>query len=478
MKYIFTAALTVTIYLGGFADYTVLSSNNASHYIEYLRSRDVLEYNIREYPLNTGQSAEELYSRCDNQTDSIITAYVSRQLYSRGIRLAGNAEYGYENGHRLNNHIAANLRTDNLEYYASLRTLMPYAGNEDVNALRLKEWNNTGSYIENAYIGYRSDRNYIIAGRFLPAWGTGLYDNLFISDNIYSPDGILFNIHYKFMDFSYYTNTLSPSHVSMRYDTARRYSAYHKLSMDIPGENRMSLKEIVIYNASHPMPFYLNPFMIYYGVQWNIHTDDNIIWAIEWNNSYFKDILFTVELFVDDFVYEKELEALFKEFTLYAPDKLGVNMQMNVLYFSPMLIELEYTRLSNWTGTHRHTENSYTYYSEPVLFSTGPDSDVSVLRISYPAGRFFLSGSLFYIRNGEGSINDSFVEMTGQEYELPFPSGIVEYTSGIEGDIVFNISNSMDLRMGTGVSRIINYRNTADDNRIISDISLEWGWMF
>lgn len=477
MKYLFTAVFCF-IYLSGFPNNIVLSSNNASHYIEYLRARDILEYNIREYPLNTGQSAEELYSRCDNRTDSTMTEYVSRQMYGNGIRLTGNAEYSYEGGHHLNNRIAANLRNGNLEYNASMRTLMPYAGNEDVNSLRLKEWNNTGSYIESAYIGYRSDRNYIIAGRFLPAWSIGLYDNLFISDNIYSPDGIMFNIHYRFMDFSYYTNTLSSSHVSMRYDTARRYSAYHKLSMDMPAENRLSLKEIVIYNAPHPMPFYLNPFLIYYGVQWNIHTDDNIIWAIEWNNSYFRDILFTVELFVDDFVYEKELEALFREFTLYAPDKLAVNMQMNVLYLSPLLIEFEYTRLSNWTGTHRHTENSYAYYSEPVLFSTGPDSDVSALRMSYPTGRFFISGSLFYIRNGEGSINDSFVEMTGQEYELPFPSGIVEYTSGIAGSVVFNISNSMHVRMRTGVSSIINYRNTADDNRIISELSLEWGWMF
>ncbi|MFO8061834.1 MAG: hypothetical protein R6U31_02790 [bacterium] len=478
MKYFYTAALFCIMHLLVFPDNIVLSSNNARHYIEYLRARDVLEYNIREYPLNTGQSAEELYARCDNRTDSMITSQVLNALYSNGVNLTGRAEYSYRDGHNLNNYIAAYLRTDNMEYFASLRTLMPYTGNEDVNALRLKEWNNTGSYIENAYIGYRHDKNYIIAGRFLPAWGIGLYDNLFISDNIYSPDGIMFNINYKFMDFSYYTNILSPSHVSMRYDTARRYSAYHKLSMDIPGQNRLSLKEIVIYNAPQPMPFYLNPFMIYYGVQWNIHTDDNIIWAIEWNNSYFKDILFTVELFVDDFVYEKELEALFSEFTLYAPDKLAVNMQMNILCFSPMLIELEYTRLNNWTGTHRHTENSYMYYNEPMLFSTGPDSDVSVLRARYPAGRFFITGSLFFIRNGEGSINDSFVEMTGQEYELPFPSGIVEYTSGITGDIVFNVSNSMDMRAGAGVNRIVNYRNTQDSIRTITDISLEWGWKF
>ncbi len=455
----------------------VFENNDYFDYIDYLSKRHVLDLRNNDIPL-TENGIRLSYIGSDNN-DNAIYKYILKRMKKKKMiwfnnTLSVQGEYK-ENLHSgIDNSLSLYMDMNDLFCESELITEYPYSDTSYAYQMSRKEWNNTSSQIRKAYISYEKNDYLIAGGRFIPAMGRGIFDNLFISSEIEPLDGFYFRFEKQFFDFSFYTATLTPGHKEFRDDSLRKYVSYHKAGVKLPYNNYLAFKELISYASLLPELMYTNPILLYYGVQWNTHRDDNVVWAIEAINKSIRGLTLSGELFVDDFIYEKELKMLFSDFTLYAPDKLGIIVSASYApdVVNGLLIEGEYARISKYTGTHRHPEVAYSYYNEPVLYFIGPDADLMGVRISYySSDKWGARGYLSYKRKGEGRIYDSFVESTNQDYEFEFPSGIIEKT--IQGNIeIFLHYNIFTLKMSGGYTDIKNGNNIILDNSTIPYINL------
>lgn len=403
-------------------------------YINYLQRSGALNLYNNDMPLTWDDVSNAFYNGNATDNDRAIFDYIKTHNAKTTVpRISGNMNISVDHFTNININSSISLSAYIGPFYciSELFSQYPYGDTTYVNLMSVREWNNTSSRVSKAFIAYSKDNLTVIGGRFLPAMGRGVFDNMFLSSRILSPDGIYFRYRKSIWDFAYYAATLTPGHSDFRDDLTRKYVSLHKLGLKLPYSTYIAFKELIIYRTLMPQLRYLNPFTLYYGIQWNTHSDDNVVWSVELINNYFEDWTFSGELFIDDFVYEKELTAIFNDFQLYAPDKTGFLFSVSYApaWFDGLLVEGEYARVNKYTGTHRFPENAYSYYNEPALYYIGPDADIAGIKISYMMNTVFnATFTSTYTRKGEGRITDAFVELSGQDYEYAFPSGIVMHT--------------------------------------------------
>jgi len=106
--------------------------------------------------------------------------------------------YSFQDGFYGDNDFCIKGNVGRLSFRTEFTTVYPYS-----DTLNATVWNGTASQMKNGYLGFDWDGGYVLVGRFLPAWGQGVFDNMFISGNVRHPDGILFDIHKGFLGFTY-----------------------------------------------------------------------------------------------------------------------------------------------------------------------------------------------------------------------------------------------------------------------------------
>ncbi len=430
-------------------------------YVDYLIKKGCIDIKDNDIPIFSEKIIEKLLESkyCFSKNDIDIASFLINELEKKDkgkineqikIKFLHNDSWDYILDNKLS--IYWNLNSFFIE--AEMKSRYPYGEITYKDTILKRIWNNSSTQISKGYIGYINRNIHILAGRFLPAWGRGIHDNMLLSSEIQLLDGIMFKYEKGFFDFAFITASLTPNHKTFRFDSLKKYASFHKIGFKLPYNTYFAFKEVIIYSNNKPQWFYSNPFVLYYGIQWNNHLDDNCIWSLEIINKYINGLTVSGELFIDDFIYEKEMETLFSDFHLYAPDKIGllVNFSYVPSFVKGLLIESEYARINKYIGTHRHMEVSYSYYTDPVFHSIGPDADFYTVRAKYFLSNYFITEySIVYQRNGEGNVNEPFIEMSDQNYEFEFPSGIVEKTIINEISMIYRY-NIFKLQMNAGYS--------------------------
>ena len=430
-------------------------------YVDYLIKKGCIEIVDNDIPIFSEKIIEKLFennnylSKNDiNIASFLITALERRDKGKINDQMKIELLYNNSWDYKFNNIVNVYWNLNSFFIETEMNSNYPYTEATYKDTILKRIWNNSSSKMSKGYIGYRNKNIYILAGRFLPAWGRGVYDNMFFSSEIQPLDGIVFKYEKGFFDFAFITASLTPNYRTFRFDSLRKYASFHKIGFKLPYKTYFAFKEVIVYSDNKPQWFYSNPFTLYYGVQWNNHLDDNCIWSLEMINKYIDGLTISGELFIDDFIYEKEIEALFSDFHLYAPDKIGllINFSYTPLFIEGLLIESEYARINKYIGTHRHMEVSYSYYTDPIFHSIGPDADFLIAKVKYFLSNYFIAEyNIIYQRNGEGNISEPFIEMSSQNYEFNFPSGIVEKTMINEVSMLYRY-NIFELQINAGYS--------------------------
>ncbi len=440
-------------------------------YVQYLGNRGLINLETMTFPMNSDNILYEL-SECfesDNalsETDSHIIDFLIKDFSKReplAIRDKFSADIT-ENGMGIKNtaSVYSPFVSDRTFAQASFETVYPYE-EDSLSMHRLQEWHSTYSAFKHASITFGTLNNFISAGRMKPAWGRGVFDNMFLSDSIYEPDCIYLNLEHSIFSFSYFSTVLTPYNYSYNIAAEQTYASFHKIDIRLPYRNTLSFKEAILYTSVLPEPYYINPFMIYYFTQWNSKSDDNIIWSIQFSNRTLSPLSVDLELFIDDFQYDRPMTG---------PDKLGFicNASYPLPFMPSIIAEGEYARITKWTGTHQFDEVKYSYYNRPMMYFTGPDSDLAGLKLTYfRNANIVLSLSGLIIRKGEGTISLPY-ETEGGSMTPVFPSGTVEKT--IKGGAAFTY------RFGDFIETKINieYNDISNKNNIAGDDDSHFGF--
>ncbi len=262
---------------------------------------------------------------------------------------------------------------------------------------------------------YLGRRNFLL--------GYGLQDGLLLSLDPEAYDGFYLVMPGRYYEFQAIFTVLGLE--------KPRYLGIHRLGLNLKNFLKLGFSEAIIY-GNELEPAYLNVFLPYYLIQWELKRDDNILWCFDWSIQAYNTQIYG-EFLIDDYMYENDPY----------PDKLGYRLGLKLL-LKDFLGKLNYTRVDKWVYTQRRRINTYERNGHPLGFPLGNDVDRlqgSIKFISkcglYPGLDFVL------IRKGEGSIFLPF-ETEGGDWNPPFPSPVVEkkieFSAGVDYFPEYNLN--------------------------------------
>lgn len=467
MKKIILLLFIVSLSAGLFSSFMIDSRYAYFEYIEYLEKRGIIETQGT-FPVNSDAVLSDISSFLGTgsltQTDRYIIDFLLRDIRRHsGLSIRDGLSAGYsDEGFVLENNGSAYIPVwqDRISAQMTFTTIYPYE--EDTLSMhRLKPWQGTASYFTNASVTFGTERNFISAGRMMPSWGRGVFDNMFISDSIYEPDCIYIHLTRGILSFDYFSTVLTPYNYSYNFYSEQTFASFHKLDIRLPFSNTLSFKEAVLYRSILPEPYYVNPFIMYYFTQWNSKSDDNIIWSVQMQNRSLDAASFNFELFIDDFQYDTPMMG---------PNKVGLyaSTSVSLPFLKSVIADLEYVRISKWTGTHQFDDLKYSFHRRPIMYYYGPDSESAGICISGYFNSIKLSAAGIYKRHGEGSISLPY-ETEGGTMTPEFPSGIVETTMTGRFSASWNIMDNIEAKGYIEYNDISNLDNIQNNN--LSDLS-------
>jgi len=280
----------------------------------------------------------------------------------------------------------------------------------------LIKWENkiAGDWSE-LYLEYRKKDFSVLFGRWHNKWGYSDRYSLILNDTLPSRNG--FWVGYKIfptLKFEYFFSsegsyTLKKDFVARSGDTLKQGKVIqrtligHKLELD-RGSWGAYFSEVAYCPSDGylPNPQYLNPFFIYFLLQFNdaqlnsgIGVDANILWDF---GGFFqiKHMKVYSELLIDDFQYEKV--------PTNEPPQIGflLGLSCNTKTF---ITTFEYTRVWAWTYVHENPWERYETLGYPLGHPYGPDFDEIYFKfVRNLNDNLKFGGEFSYIRKGEVNV--------------------------------------------------------------------------
>jgi len=464
----------------------IFDNEYGSQIIEELYHKNIIDLDGRTYPLRVDQLLKELRlarNRKDLSKDEIflieklLSIYGKRNsifkyhfdLYNQATFKKFSDSINFKDSIITYTNLLIKNSKNNIFYNISFDLFFPFV-ERDSFYYRMKDWEKTGSDFNNTFLGIYSKDYFLIFGRIKPVWGGGFYDNIYFSKDLLPLDGIFFEYDFKRLKFSYLTVYLTPYYLKDKRRTDNTYMSTHRLQYFLSKNINFSFKEMIIYQSNLPQPPYLNPLILYYIIQNNSFSDDNIIWSFDLSIENLFGFKIYNELFIDDYQYQPEFS--------YVPNKLGYLFSLT---YSPqklrkLLFGIEYCRINTYTGTHEFDRLNYSYYRRPISYFFGTDGDFLIFKVDYRYNRKIKSGyKISFLRKGSRDLFDSW-EKEMPLTAPPFPSGRVETTlkNGINfyGEF-FKEKIFVDLDISD--SYIKNYENIVGEERNFFEIKFKIG---
>ena len=343
-----------------------------------------------------------------------------------------------------------------------------------------KKWESFAGYAELAVLGYRGKRFAIDIGRRKSVWGIARKGQTLMHSSMAMPmDGLFFD--YRLNQAVSFHSTIAclsaisdlPPFNEGEY-TENRYFSAHALRISPFAWWDVVLKESVVYGGIGRRfePVYTIPFVWFHAEQLNSNTDDNTFFGLEtvfrWNNKFAGYL----EVLIDDFQIEK------KYATDDEPNEIGWIAGVDIFDF-PLLssaLELEYTRIANYTYNQIKPRNVYINQGYPIGHPIGPDHESLRLSYSYHFSENLTAElSLYLLNRGEGRLGDVWENPWAeiQDYKEKFPSGTVEKTRGGSIDILFHKNEFFQSKLLIKAADISNSENIPGTDKTSWEIYLE-----
>lgn len=339
-----------------------------------------------------------------------------------------------------------------------------------------KKWRGLAGGVNDAFITYQSSSILLMGGRFAQFWG--IRHSLVLSEK-HSLDGLAVSYRWKSFSLSYRLARLDKLVSSDTAFSDNRFFAGHRLDWHISPRVRVGVFEAVIFGGvGRQIELnYLNPIIFFHADQLNDDINDNTFLGIDFTLKPITSLEIYGQLLVDDFQIEKKTQGD------QEPDQYGLILGGYWRDITDKVdIEMEYTRVTNWTFNQKEARNRYLYENEPLGAVNGNDFEKLYVKAMYwyqPAVRLYAGYER--IRQGEGTLfdnwNEPWLDIEG-DYDETFPTGVVESTGRLFMGGTGIFAQRWFVEVESGYTNIDNFRHLTENTTDFWQFNLTISYLF
>lgn len=339
------------------------------------------------------------------------------------------------------------------------------------------KWRGLVGYVEQAYIRFNFKKLHFKFGRDFLKWGIGESGSLLFS-NVCQPLDQLFAAAnfgpFQFSMIAAELNRMTLQEQSGELREYRRFLSGHRLDASFwRGRLQVGISEVIIFGETNGGMnlINLNPLIFYHLEKKNGAVDNNVLPMIDLLAYPARNWRIYTSLLIDDIQVEKTVVDDLE------PNEIGWVVGTSLadpLQIRGLALNFEYTRVANRTYKTPNPAEIFTYRNQPLGHPLG--SDFEHWQAGFSAWlmrdcRFNLLAS--QTRAGEGILEkpwdepwDNFSLETG--YHEPFPSGVIQTTTGLEINIDWLIATWCRLHT------TYQWRHLENRNHLADHAGVEW----
>ncbi|HMB93273.1 MAG TPA: hypothetical protein VKP65_20645 [Rhodothermales bacterium] len=314
-------------------------------------------------------------------------------------------------GARASGHIGKHIFFETRLEENQRRDIRPVYAEDTSPRLGFTKFNDTtyDYFIATGLIGFRSKFFEVRFGRDRNRWDNGnaslilsnyapVYDQLQIRTTFWRLQYV--NLFARFTD-------KTPREVYSEI-VPRKYGAFHRLALSLPGRVEIDLFESIIFGSPDTLGVrekgyelaYLNPLIFYRSVEHDLvdpsgNSDNALLGGgISW--IAYPGIRLRTELLIDELKVSQIGEG-------WWGNKWGwtAGVDLHDILFSNLSLQFEYARLRPFLYSHRSSLSSFTHYNDFLGHPAGPNAEDFSLFLDYqPAHRWRIALDASYTRRG------------------------------------------------------------------------------
>lgn len=346
-----------------------------------------------------------------------------------------------------------------------------------------KVWKGFAGDAAQAYLAFNLPYFRLFIGRERLAWGQKSSGELLLSQHAFPLDMVKIQGGWGIFQGTAFFSFLDPLVVKDSSETiyVKRYLSGHRISLNLFSIAQLGFSETVLYGGKDRFleAYYLIPLIWYHGEQLNHQRDDNTFFSLDFNLRPKKGMLFYGELLIDDFQIEKKTQGD------QEPNELGYSGGFSLLDlfgFKGVGLDLEYTRIDNWTFNQKEEQNRYLHEKKLLGNPLGPDADNLCASLSAWLKKGLKSKITYQVgRHGQGRVNSPWSEpwmlMEG-EYKEKFPTGVVEKLNYLGIALQYNYANVFRCELSCDYFNFENYQNIENKQKRFTQLNLSLSYHF
>jgi hypothetical protein len=346
-----------------------------------------------------------------------------------------------------------------------------------------KVWRGFAGTAAQAYLAFNLPYFKLLVGRDRLAWGQRASGQLILSEHAHPLDMVKIQGGWGVFQGTAFFSVLDPLavHDSSQVTYIKRYLSGHRASLDLFSVAQLGFSETVLYGGEDRFvePYYVIPLFWYHGEQLNNGRDDNTFFGFDLTLRPKRGIVLYAELLIDDFQIEKKTQGD------QEPNELGYSGALSLVDpfgLKGIGLDLEYTRINNWTFNQKEEHNRYLHKKRLLGNPLGPDADNFCVSLSAWLKRGLRSRIAYQLeRQGEGRIDSPWSEpwmLTEGEYQEKFPSGVVEKLSYFGLALQYNYANLLRCELLWGHFHFLNYQNVENQKKDFHQLNLSLSYHF
>ncbi|UCG62468.1 MAG: hypothetical protein JSV52_04065 [Candidatus Zixiibacteriota bacterium] len=291
-----------------------------------------------------------------------------------------------------------------------------------------KKWRGLAGGVEQAFIHYHLKPLELTVGRFASFWGPR---NSLVLSSRNALDGFGYHFHWGRLVLSYRLaklDGLNPEDDNVE-QFENRFFAGHRLDIHFSRRFRLGLFETVIFGGPGRQIdlLYLNPIVFFHADQINDGVDDNTLVGLDFVVKPRLGVKLYGQLLVDDFQIENSSQGD------QEPDQYGMVLGTDLVeVMSGLDVNVEYSRVTNWTFNQPLERNRYLFHRDLIGNARGNDYETWRLGLKrWFSDETALSAEFSHRRQGEGRPTAEWTAPwleTEGDYAEPFPTGVIETT--------------------------------------------------
>ncbi len=307
-----------------------------------------------------------------------------------------------------------------------------------------------------SHIRLQKDWFYIGIARETRFVGSGISQNIVISDNAPPMDefyaGVQFkNFHYNFSHFGVIAKSKNNFETSVNANIPPKYFVMHSAGFIFKRWN-LTYFETVMYSDRSIELAYVNPFSFIKSVEHSLHDRDKVSMGLSLEVNPIDNFQVLGTWMMEDMVFSEIGKGFWGNKTAW---NIGCLYSFNFL----LDVGIEYTRVEPYMFTHFNNTNNRTNDGRLIGTYLKPNSDelAFVLR-SFWLGRYPLNLRVSYQRHGDNIVNDSgkVIRNVGGDFNVNYTNASSYRVTFLDG--ARNDSFKIDFGFGFEVIKNLNFQ--------------------